>query len=126
MQLLSILLLLPTVTVAFRPITTSRIIGRLTTKQQLLPDLHDSVNHINTVTEHLQLLQSLQHSLLLSVDETATEAVSAYSKVDKTGFIGFFATYIEIAIDFGRSIFQKVGVQNGYGFSIILFTMLGK
>jgi len=50
---------------------------------------------------------------------------SPYSKVDKTGFIGFFATGIEIAIDFGHDIINKIGVQNSYGFSIILFTILG-
>ena len=52
-------------------------------------------------------------------------AGSAYTKTDKTGVIGFFATYIELAIDFGHSMFNKIGIVNSYGYSIILFTLLG-
>jgi YidC/Oxa1 family membrane protein insertase len=57
---------------------------------------------------------------------SAEEAVSAYSKVDKTGFIGFIATYVEIAIDAFHSGLQSVGVQNSYGYSIMAFTLLVK
>jgi len=53
-------------------------------------------------------------------------AASAYTKTDKTGVIGFFATYIELAIDFGHSMFNKIGIVNSYGYSIILFTLLVK
>jgi len=53
-------------------------------------------------------------------------ATNLYSKVDKTGFIGFFATYIEMAIDFGHRTLQSAGLQYTYGASIILFTLLGK
>lgn len=60
------------------------------------------------------------------VTDVVPENASPYSKVDKTGFIGFFATGIEIAIDFGHDMINKLGVKNSYGFSIILFTILGK
>ena len=60
-------------------------------------------------------------------DEVAAEeVVSAFSKVDKTGFIGFFADKIEIAIDLGHSVMQSAGIQYTYGFSIMVFTVLGK
>jgi len=58
--------------------------------------------------------------------EVVPENTSPYTKVDKTGFIGFFANGIEIAIDFGHDIINKLGVQNSYGYSIILFTILVK
>ena len=69
----------------------------------------------------------LSHSFLLSDGETvAAEAVSLYSKVDKTGFIGFLANYVEIVIDFTHNAIKGLGVENSYGFSIILFTILSK
>ena len=76
---------------------------------------------------------SLSSSLITSdeavSDSTASSAVvenvSPYSKVDKTGFIGFFANFIEIAIDFGHNALNSVGVVNSYGYSIIMFTILG-
>lgn len=70
------------------------------------------------------LTSALQQSSF-SVADAADQAVSIYSKVDKTGFIGFFATYIEVAIDFFRSKLQSAGVTNAYGYSIIIFTVLG-
>jgi hypothetical protein len=57
---------------------------------------------------------------------SAEEAVSVYSKVDKTGFIGFLATYVELAIDLGHNIFGSLGLKNNYGYSIIVFTFLSK
>lgn len=76
---------------------------------------------------------SLSSSLITSdeavTDSTAAssavENVSPYSKVDKTGFIGFFANFIEIAIDFGHNALNSIGVANSYGYSIIMFTILG-
>lgn len=65
-------------------------------------------------------------NILTNSFQLADAAVSAYSKVDKTGFIGFIATYIEIGIDAGRSLFQTFGIQNAYGPSILLFTIIGK
>lgn len=56
----------------------------------------------------------------------AEEVVPAYAKVDKTGIIGGIASYIEVVIDAGKGLFTSVGVEQGYGISIILFTMLGK
>lgn len=68
-----------------------------------------------------------------TADETVTAVAdisdataSAYTKVDKTGFIGFFADGIEKGIDFGHSTLQFVGLQNTYGFSIVIFTFLIK
>lgn len=55
----------------------------------------------------------------------ASPELSRYSTVDKTGFIGFFANYIEQAIDLGHTTLQGAGLKNTYGFSIILFTLLG-
>ena len=65
-------------------------------------------------------------SLLLADGSGAQAAVNLYSKVDKTGFIGFFANYIEIAIDSGHSALQSVGLKNSYGAAIILFTLLSE
>jgi len=68
-----------------------------------------------------------QHSMFLADGDTVAPAASVvnnpYSKVDKTGFIGFFANYIEIAIDFGHNVLPG---KNTYGLSIILFTLLSK
>lgn len=61
-------------------------------------------------------------SFLLS----AEEAVSVYSKVDKTGFIGFIADGIEKVIDFGHETLQRTGLQATYGYSIIAFTIFVK
>jgi hypothetical protein len=58
--------------------------------------------------------------------EATQEAVSPYSKVDKTGFIGFIATYVEEAIDLGHSLFTSLGIKNSYGYAIIVFTCFGK
>lgn len=80
---------------------------------KLIPELHQVFSQTGINVNGLA--SQVQQSLLL-----AEEAVSMYSKVDKTGFIGFFATYIEEAIDLGRS------VVGSYGVSIILFTVLGK
>jgi hypothetical protein len=60
------------------------------------------------------------------VPDVKAGEVSLYSKVDKTGFIGGCASYIEQAIDLSHNLLQKLGIQNTYGFSIILFTMLSK
>ncbi len=84
-------------------------------------------DHLNTLTSldpsvvRIQLSSTLSSSWLL-----AEEAVSAYSKVDKTGFIGFFAEYIENAVDFGSNLFKGMGLKEGYGFSIILFTLFSE
>jgi hypothetical protein len=72
---------------------------------------------------------SLQSTFnLADADVAAVPAgdVSIYSKVDKTGFIGGCANYIEQAIDLSHVLLQKLGIQNSYGFSIILFTILSK
>eukprot|EP00607_Mallomonas_marina_P007311 CAMPEP_0182418796 /NCGR_PEP_ID=MMETSP1167-20130531/3171_1 /TAXON_ID=2988 /ORGANISM="Mallomonas Sp, Strain CCMP3275" /LENGTH=422 /DNA_ID=CAMNT_0024593195 /DNA_START=227 /DNA_END=1495 /DNA_ORIENTATION=- len=54
------------------------------------------------------------------------QAVSIYSKIDKTGFIGFFANFIEIGIDAGHNALKTAGLKNTYGFSIAIFTLLIK
>lgn len=93
-------------------------------------DTFSSLGHFDpqTIGDHLP-------SFLLSVDDASTsattaasavvEAASPYSKVDKTGVIGFIATYVEAAIDAGHVLMQKVGIQYSYGFSIMLFTLFG-
>lgn len=82
-----------------------------------------SPNDLTEISSHVDVLMNqLQHNSLY----IAEEAASIYSKSDKTGFIGFFATYIEIAIDFGNNLFNKIGIKNSYGYSIILFTLLSK
>lgn len=51
---------------------------------------------------------------------------SPYTRVDNTGVIGGIADVIEKGIDKGHAILQNFGIQNSYGFSIILFTCLIK
>mmetsp|Transcript_117955 Transcript_117955/g.334490 ORF Transcript_117955/g.334490 Transcript_117955/m.334490 type:complete len:555 (+) Transcript_117955:140-1804(+) len=46
--------------------------------------------------------------------------------VDKTGFIGGVASVIENGIDFGHEALLKTGMENTYGLSIVLFTVLVK
>eukprot|EP01038_Epipyxis_sp_PR26KG_P005688 gene5688-7852_t len=107
-------------------------------KLKLFPDIHESLIH--TIHNHQSILDhfSMFNADLLPIDavgdsttaqavvDTAASDVSPYAKIDKTGFIGFIATYVEIAIDFGHSLFEGLGIKNTYGFSIILFTMLVK
>jgi YidC/Oxa1 family membrane protein insertase len=70
------------------------------------------------------------HTLLdqnsFNLADVVNEGASVYTKVDKTGVIGFFATYIEKAIDLSHNVIQNLGVDNTYGYSIILFTILIK
>ena len=69
---------------------------------------------------------SFQSSLNIADGDVPAAAASIYSKVDKTGFIGTCADYIERAIDLSHELFLKLGIKNSYGFSIILFTFLSK
>lgn len=73
----------------------------------------------------LPAVQRLMQEVSFQSWYLAEEVVPAYAKIDKTGVIGFIATYIEVAIDAGKSVFTSMGVEQGYGISIILFTMLG-
>ena len=79
----------------------------------------------------LDLLQSVEEavqghlstqSLLLA--EEAVKEVSTYSKVDKTGIIGFVASGIENVIDLFHNLLNGFGIEYTYGFSIILFTII--
>ena len=105
--------------VAFRPVSIQRYAIKSqkfsTTKLNLIPELSDAFNQLSSVISVDSVADHIRNSFLI-----AEEATSLYSKVDKTGFVGFFATYIEEAIDIGRS------VVNSYGLSIILFTILGE
>lgn len=82
----------------------------------------------------LESLPHLQHGFLISDDSLAATpdslapaaAVSPYSKVDKTGFIGGIATYVEYAIDGGHNLLKGLGLKYTYGYAIILFTVFGK
>ena len=93
-----------------KPVTFRRATGGVRQLQAVIDP--DHANHLA--------------SFLSNSFQLADAAVSAYSKVDKTGIIGFLATYIEIGIDLGKNLFQSLGVQNAYGPSILLFTMFGK
>jgi hypothetical protein len=88
-------------------------LAKRSSRVHLLPQLQQIATSIGPSVD--SFAGSLQSNIAL-----ADEAVSLYSKVDKTGFIGFFATYIEEAIDFGQR------VVGSYGVAIILFTVLGK
>ena len=104
---------------------------------KMLLSPHDIIDSFTSLSHlHPQLINDHIPSFLLSLDDTteavansasaAAEAVSPYSKVDKTGVIGFIASYVEGAIDGGHSLLQSVGLKYSYGFSIIIFTLFGK
>ena len=102
----------------------SRIHRVTSLKMMNFMDFHD------TILPHLPSAQlSDVHNHVTSsffVSDESLQQVSAYSKVDKTGFIGFFANIIEQAIDLIHVGLNKVGVENSYGISIILFTFFIK
>ena len=87
--------------------------------------LHHGAGGLPIVDAHF-----IQSSLNLAdanvVADVPSAAVSAYSKVDKTGFIGFCADILERAIDLSHDLMQKLGVKDTYGFSIILLTIFSK
>jgi len=130
------------VSYSYRPINIKSTLKSTVTVLKLSPiDIHDQLSihssHIDSIIHQLQHLNTHQ-SFFLSDDITSTAAAtsttepittdiaaSVYTKTDKTGVIGCFATYIELAIDFGHSMFNKIGIVNSYGYSIILFTLLG-
>ena len=108
---------------------------------QMLLSPHDIIDSFTSLSHlHPQLISDhISSSFLLSVDDVTgvtdaatnsasvvVEAASPYSKVDKTGVIGFIASYVEGAIDGGHSLLQTLGVKYSYGFSIIIFTLFGK
>ena len=107
---------------SFRPLTHGKVNRMSRTLAMLSP--HEVIDPLLQLHSHGL---DLSHSFLLSDGEpVAAEAVSLYSKVDKTGFIGFLANYVEIVIDFTHNVIKGLGVENSYGFSIILFTILSK
>ena len=99
-------------------------------------DLHEPLLNLVSQLQHVDAsIAPMRQSMLLAVEEDAASAVekvadaaaqvSIYSKVDKTGFIGGIAAGIETVITFFHETLQKVGLENSYGVSIILFTILG-
>ena len=91
--------------------------------------LSHSLDAINHVVEKLSSadIHALHSSFnVADADIPVAPAASIYSKIDKTGFIGTCADYIEQAIDLSHSLFLNLGIKNSYGFSIILFTFLSK
>ena len=88
----------------------------LTGSHDILGGMEPSLTH--TDTNHL--LQSLN---LADGDIVATPEQYGAKAVDKTGVIGFFATYIEQAIDLFHNILPG---KETYGLSIIIFTCLIK
>lgn len=124
---------------SFRPLPTTPLTTTTTILQsrKIASKLHfDLGDHLSTFTslDHDTIQSQFSHAIshmpswLLADDSpaAAAAAVSPYSKIDKTGFIGFIATYIEIAIDFNRGLFTSLGVEHGYGLSIVLFTVFSK
>lgn len=96
---------------------------------QALADLHEPIlqTYLGATDAIQHAHHILQHGFVVADENTVAQgAVSAYAKVDKTGFIGFFADFIEQAIDLTHTFLQGTGIQNTYGISIILFTLLGK
>ena len=89
-----------------------------------VPDVHA----LQAVLNNLFLISDGDAAVIspIPAETVATEAASVYSKVDKTGFIGFIATYVEYAIDAGHDLFSSMGIKNNYGYSIVLFTVLGR
>jgi YidC/Oxa1 family membrane protein insertase len=67
-------------------------------------------------------LQSHIQTFLLA--EEAVAEVSTYSKIDKTGAIGFLASGVETVIDVFHSLLNNIGLQNSYGVSIVFFTII--
>ena len=110
---------------SFRPLAHGKVSSTRRTMAMLSPhEIIDPLLQLHPLHSHGF---DLSHSFLLSDGEpVAAEAVSLYSKVDKTGFIGFLANYVEIVIDFTHNVIKGLGVENSYGFSIILFTILSK
>jgi hypothetical protein len=103
-----------------------------------LPELISHSQYLSDALDHMHMQSTvdsmLQHSSMFlsddavasNVAEKASTDVSVYSKVDKTGFIGFLADYVERIIDFSHGLIKGLGVENSYGYAIILFTLLGK
>lgn len=60
-----------------------------------------------------------------AVDAVATASSGLY-KVDKSGFIGFFADLFEQAIDILHDVAKKTGAESTYGLAIVFFTFLSK
>ena len=99
---------------------------------------HETISSSLTALQHMFQLpihehtSVLQNSFNIAIDDATlvppepVGEVSIYSKVDKTGFIGFFADYIEQAIDAGHRLIQALGVKSTYGYSIVLFTVFSK
>ena len=97
---------------------------------------HDAVLDLvqQAHVHHGWLADHLQHSWLLADADPAAQpaatataaAASPYSKVDREGFIGGIAAVIETAIDFGHNALKGLGMQNTYGFAILIFTVLIK
>jgi len=86
------------------------------TAHNMIPELNEAFTHAQAHVDVDTMLHQFQQNSLMLAEETT----NIYKKVDKTGVIGFVATYIEGAIDFGKSLFGS------YGISIIVFTMIIK
>jgi YidC/Oxa1 family membrane protein insertase len=84
-------------------------------------DPHSVANDLSSVSS---LLPNGLDNLHLPSMLTSEEAASIYTKIDKTGFIGFIATYIEEIIDIFRGVFMAAGIKNAYGPAIMLFTII--
>lgn len=106
--------------------TSQTLTKRNHLKVALFNDIYDTVPSIMQAMDSSLHFQTIANDIHQHSFMVADEAVSVYSKVDKTGFIGVIADYIERAIDFSHSLLEQGGLKNTYGYSIILFTILVK
>jgi len=95
----------------------------------LLDYAHAQAGHGFQVTDGDVAAVQAGHGFLVADGDVAAAPAapaSPYSKVDRTGFIGGIADVIEQAIDVGHKALLGLGMENTYGFSILIFTVLIK
>jgi hypothetical protein len=104
----------------------------------LLTSSLDAVQHaMSSMMQQQQHIdvQSLHTSFNLADGEVPAAAIpdavdavasSGLYKVDKSGFIGFFADGFEQAIDLLHELAKKTGAESTYGLAIVFFTFLSK
>jgi YidC/Oxa1 family membrane protein insertase len=109
--------------ISFAPNGLRRINLKNSLTLNAVGELHDIGLQVGSLHEQVSNTWAMHGSSILTAAE---EAVSQYSKVDKTGFIGGIANVIENGIDLAHNGLMKIGMQNTYGISICLFTLLIK
>lgn len=98
----------------------------------LLTSSVDALNHVmsnagNEIQQALHSTFNIADGEVADAAAPAIEAVGGLYKVDKTGFIGFFADLIEQAITLIHELLTNIGLgKNTYGYSIVIFTLFSK